>query len=341
MHKMQKINKTAQSIMHGIMLCIMLCVMPLSGCSGGAGGMETAKYNIVCTTFPQYDWLREIIGGRTDIFSLTLLLDKGGDLHSYQPTAAGVARISSADLFVYVGGESDEWVEEILTNAVNKEMRVISLMDALGDNVKEEAVIEGMQSREKNRFHEEAEYDEHIWLSLKNASYLTSVLSETLQQLDAENAAYYAANGNAYIEALNALDKEYADAVSGARQKTVLFGDRFPFRYLTEDYGLDYYAAFAGCSTETNAGFETITFLSGKADELGLHAILVIEGSDKRIAEIIKQNTRAKNQEILTINSLQSVTAKDMENGFTYLKAMRGNLETLKKALCVTPANTG
>ncbi len=309
----------------------MLCAAGMTGCSS-TNGTDTAKYSIVCTTFPQYDWLREIIGENADSFSLMLLLDKGGDLHSYQPTAESIARISSADMFVYVGGESDTWVEDALKGAVNKDMRVVNLMDLLGGMVKEEELVEGMQCYEEAE-HEETEYDEHVWLSLKNAAYLTGALSETLQELDAEHAQEYAANAAAYIESLNALDREYADAVKQSEKKTILFGDRFPFRYLTEDYGIHYYAAFAGCSTETDASFETVTFLSGKVDELGLHTILTIEGSDQKIAEIIRENTHGKNQQIQTVNSLQSVTAKEIQDGFTYLEAMRENYEVLKNAL--------
>lgn len=321
--------------MHGlfVLICVMFCAAALTGCQGSIKETGTAAYSIVCTTFPQYDWIREIIGKDAERFSLTLLLDKGGDLHSYQPTAENIARISSADLFVYVGGESDAWVEDALKGAVNEDMRVVNLMDALGDNVREEELVEGMQCAAEEDENGELEYDEHIWLSLKNAAYLTNVLSETVQELDAENAQDYAANAAAYIAELEALDLEYADAVAASETKTILFGDRFPFRYLTEDYGIDYYAAFVGCSTETDASFETITFLSGKVDELGLHTILAIEGSDQKIAEIIRENTHDKNQQIQTINSLQSVTAKEIADGITYLGTMQENLEVLKGAL--------
>lgn len=328
--KMRK-NKTKVS------LCILLCItmaniVMLTGCKSNTNNTDTAKYSIVCTTFSQYDWIREILGAHTGQFELTYLLDKGGDLHNYQPTAESMAKISSADLFVYVGGESDAWVEEALKGSVNQEMCVVNLIDVLGDRIREEEVVEGMQSQEEC-LAEEAEYDEHIWLSLKNAAYLTDALSETIKQIDPENAADYDKNAKTYIQELHALDDAYTDAVSNAKRKTLLFGDRFPFRYMTEDYGIDYYAAFTGCSTETDASFETITFLAGKVDELELHTILVIEGSDQRIAETIRQNTRSQNQEILTIDSLQSVTAKQIESGFTYLGAMRDNLEVLKKAL--------
>lgn len=315
-----------------MLLCIVLCMAALTGCKSSRNDTGTAAYSIVCTTFPQYDWIRKIINTQEENFSLTLLLDKGGDLHSYQPTAEDIARISSADLFVYVGGESDAWVEDALKGAVNKDMRVVNLMDALGDRVQEEELIEGMQCYGEDE-HEEAEYDEHIWLSVRNAAYLTGALLETVQELDAENAQEYAANAAAYIKELEALDQEYADAAARSESKTILFGDRFPFRYLTQDYGIQYYAAFAGCSTETDASFETITFLAGKVDELGLHTILTIEGSDQKIAKIIRDNTHDKDQQIQTVNSLQSVTAKEIANGTTYLGVMRENLEILKSAL--------
>lgn len=320
-----------------LFLAVLLCMLALTGCQSGATNADTrndaAKKRIVCTTFPTYDWTREILGTHLEDFELTLLLDKGGDLHSYQPTAGDIATMISADLFVYVGGESDEWVTEVLKNAHNQEMRVVNLMETLGDAVKEEEAVREIAERRHEHDSDEEEYDEHVWLSLKNASVLTKALSDNIKQLDETNAEDYAANEKAYLAQLTVLDDAYTNAVREAKKKTILFGDRFPFRYMTDDYGLDYYAAFTGCSTETDASFETITFLSGKVDELGLHAILTIEGSDQRIAEIIKQNTRDKNQEILTMNSLQSVTAKDIEGGFTYLNAMQDNLEVLKKAM--------
>lgn len=320
-----------------LFLTVLLCMLTLTGCQSGAANADTkngaAKKRIVCTTFPTYDWTREILGTHLEDFELTLLLDKGGDLHSYQPTAGDIATMISADLFVYVGGESDEWVTEVLRNAHNQEMRVVNLMESLGDAVKEEEAVRGTAEQHHEHDSDEEEYDEHVWLSLKNASALTKALSDNIKQLDEANAEDYAANEKAYLAQITALDDAYANAVREAKKKTILFGDRFPFRYMTDDYGLEYYAAFTGCSTETDASFETITFLSGKVDELGLHAILTIEGSDQRIAEIIKQNTRDKNQEILTMNSLQSVTAKDIEGGFSYLKAMQDNLEVLKKAI--------
>ncbi len=290
------------------------------------------RISIVCTTFPQYDWIRNILGGESDAFRLTLLLDTGVDSHSYQPSARDIALISSADIFIYTGGESDQWVEDILKEPFNPDIQAVSLLAALGDAAREEEMIEGMQER-WHYGEEEEEYDEHVWLSLRNAAFYVRFLSGIISGLDGAHAEFYTENANNYIALLNDLDLQYEQAVSAAKSDILLFGDRFPFRYLTEDYGLRYYAAFPGCSAETEAGFDTVTFLSGKLDELHLKTILVIEHSDTRIAETIRQNTASRNQNILELNSIQSVTKTDLESGFTYLGAMRDNLEILKQAL--------
>ena len=180
--------------------------------------------------------------------------------------------------------------------------------------------------------HEE-EADEHVWLSLKNAKTLVDAISNALQELDPDNKDAYAANAAAYIEKLSALDGAYQSAVDGAARKTVLFGDRFPFRYLVDDYGLRYYAAFAGCSAESEASFETVSFLAKKVDELKLPCVLTIEGKNHKIAETIVENTAEKNQKILTMDSMQSMTSKDAANGATYLSVMEQNLSVLKEAL--------
>ncbi len=265
-----------------------------------------------------------------------MLLDSGIDLHSFQPTAEDILKISTCDLFIYVGGESDAWAEDALGEAANKDRLVINLLEALGDAVKEEEIVEGMQEEEEagaEPEEEEAEYDEHVWLSLRNASFLVRSISEAIGRIDPDHADTYRENAAAYIGKLDALDAEYRTAVSGAAVTTLLFGDRFPFRYLADDYGLGYYAAFVGCSAETEASFETITFLSGKVNELGLHAVLTIEGTDHRIAETVVQNTRTKDKRILTMDSMQSITAKDVQNGATYLSVMERNLSVLKDAL--------
>lgn len=296
---------------------------------------ETEKLKIVTTIFPEYDWVRQIAGDKVSDMDITMLLDNGVDLHSYQPTADDIMKISDCDLFIYVGGESDEWVNDALKEAVNKDMQVINLLDVLGEQVKIEELVEGMQDteHEEEEEHEEKEYDEHVWLSLKNAETLCDAIAEALGNADPDNKAVYDTNKAAYIDQLVSLDNQYREVVDQASVKTLLFGDRFPFRYLVDDYGLSYYAAFAGCSAESEASFETISFLAKKIDELGLKYVMTIEKSDQKIAKTIIENTQNKDQSILTLDSMQSTTSADVANGMTYLSIMEGNLNILKEAL--------
>ena len=355
-------------------------VLGLTACgsgNGNVGAVDDGKLQVVTTIFPEYDWVREIAGisegsadkSAAENVDVTMLLDNGVDLHSFQPTAADIAKISTCDIFIYVGGESDAWVDDALKEATNKDMVVIDLLDVLGDTVKEEEVVEGMQEEDEHEHedadeevdshdgdaeaedtdveeseeehegeghhHEEGEieYDEHVWLSLKNAQILTSYIADKMAEKDSANAAAYKANVEAYNNKLSDLDKQYQDAVDAAEVKTLIFGDRFPFRYMVDDYGLDYYAAFVGCSAETEASFETIVFLAGKIDDLGAPVICTIEKSDQKLAQTIKENTKSQDQEIMTMDSLQSVTSEDVQAGETYISQMADNLEVLKKAL--------
>ncbi len=343
-----------------LLLALFVLVGALAGCGKQDDTNKTDKLSIVTTIFPEYDWVREILGDKADNAEITMLLDNGVDLHSYQPTADDIVKISDCDLFIYVGGESDGWVEDALRNAANRNMKVINLLEVLGDSVKTEEIVEGMQEEEhehedahahddaeehehedaEEHEHEDAEEheheeeaDEHVWLSLKNAKMLVRVISKALQELDPDNKDIYAANADAYVKKLSALDAEYQAAVDAASNKTILFGDRFPFRYLVDDYGLRYYAAFVGCSAETEASFETISFLAKRVDEWKLPCVLTIEGAQHKIAETIVQNTTAKNQRVLTMDSMQSTTSKDVKNGTTYLSVMEKNLSALKEAL--------
>lgn len=493
-----------------LLLALMLLVGVLAGCGNGDDQARDDRLSIVTTIFPEYDWVRQILGDKADSADITMLLDNGVDLHSYQPTADDIVKISNCDLFIYVGGESDEWVEDALANAANKNMKVINLLDVLGDSVKTEETVEGMQEEEHDHGHDEeitkddikdrtlsdftgewkslypylvngdldeycehkaeededssttketylekykaswkcdaekisidgnkitftytdgnsvtAEYtyagyqpklndegkvasvryqfettssdapkyvqfndhghepgeaehfhiyfgndgfealmdsktnpffvkdslsadeiveelmghsheeesDEHVWLSLKNAETLVGAISDAIEQLDPDNKDTYSANTEAYVKRLSALDSEYQKAVDSGKYKTLLFGDRFPFRYLVDDYGLDYYAAFVGCSAETEASFETISFLAKKVDELKLPCVLTIEGTQHKIAETIVQNAAGKNRKVLTMDSMQSTTSKDVKNGTTYLSVMEKNLDVLKEAL--------
>ena len=490
-----------------MLLAVALFGTFAAGCGSASADNVAQNIKIVTTIFPEYDWVREVLGGGADNADITMLLDNGVDLHSYQPTADDIVKISDCDLFIYVGGESDGWVNDALKNATNKNMKVINLLDVLKDTIKTEEAVPGMQAEESHNHgvadfadsdvkdrslsdwdgewqsvypyvldgtldsvmkkkadsgtktaeeykksyissyetdiekisidgntitytrkdgtstatydsegfyirhkddgskqmrykyqkasgdanaptyivfsdhnissaepehfhlyfgedgfdslveegkhfptfypasltgaeiademleHEEKEYDEHVWLSLKNAEVLVNAISASLQELDPDNKDAYAANSDAYVKKLSALDADYQAAVDAASNKTVLFGDRFPFRYLVDDYGLSYYAAFAGCSAESEASFETISFLAKKVDELKLPCVLTIEGKDHKIAETIVQNTTSKNQKVLTMDSMQSTTSKDVKNGTTYLSVMEKNLSVLKEAL--------
>lgn len=315
-----------------VLLSLILMISALTGC-GGAKNSD-ADIKVVATVFPLYDWVREIVKDDVDI-KLDMLLDNGADLHSYQPSATDIMDISDCDVFIYVGGESDKWVSDVIAQAKNKDMVVLDLLDILGDKAKEEEVKEGMQNEEEKDKNDkdETEYDEHVWLSLKNASLFVTEIADALGKKDAQHADAFKTNAAAYTDKLTSLDKQYQSAADSAKTKTLLFGDRFPFRYLTDDYKLDYYAAFSGCSAETEASFETIVFLADKVDELGLKAIMQIESSDGSIAKTIRDNTKSKDQEILTLDSMQSVTQKQLSDGETYLNIMQNNLEVLKKAL--------
>lgn len=497
-----------------ILLAAVMAVGCLAGCgqknsNEQADNTDDGKLKVVTTIFPEYDWVKEIAGDEISNIDLTMLLDNGVDLHSYQPTSEDIMKISDCDLFVYVGGESDSWVDDALKNATNKDMQVINLLDVLKDSIKTEESMPGMQAEEGHNHgyahfedsdvqdrtlsdwdgdwqsvypylqdgvldevmekkaesgektaeeykeyyengyktdvsqitidaenntmcfvkngvaskatyeykgyqiydyesgsrgvryffeatsgdadapkyvqfsdhgiapgkaehfhiyagndgfdalseemenwptyypadmsgkeiaedmleHEEKEYDEHVWLSLKNAQTLCKAIAEALETADPEHKDVYAANVDSYLEKLSSLDGQYQDAVANASQKTLLFGDRFPFRYMVDDYGLKYYAAFAGCSAESEASFETISFLAKKVDELGLKNIMTIENSDQKIAKTIRDNTKDKNQEILSLDSMQSTTSEDVKNGTTYLSVMESNLDVLKKAM--------
>lgn len=322
-----------------------------TGC--GASEKPTAqgdKLKIVTTIFPEYDWTREILGDQSERAEVTMLLDNGVDLHSYQPTADDLIKIAECDLFIYVGGESDGWVESALASTSNPDRAVINLIDTLGDSVKLEEVVEGMQETEHDHEEDEehahdadeehtdadeqeAETDEHVWLSLRNAQAVCQKIAEKLGEIDPEHEQAYTDNALAYIDKLVALDAKYQAAVDAANKKTLVFGDRFPFRYLTEGYGLNYYAAFVGCSAETEASFETIRFLAEKTDALGLSHVLTIENPNHKIAETVVANTSGKNQQVLSMDSMQSVTSKDVAAGATYLSIMEHNLEVLTQAL--------
>ncbi|MBS7272751.1 metal ABC transporter substrate-binding protein [Fibrobacter sp.] len=305
------------------------------------------KISVVATIYPQYAWLKEILGNQADSLNLTLLVKNGMDLHSYKPSAADIATIAKADMIVYVGGESDKWIEKALEATPNEKRVQVNLLEALGDRVKAEEIVEGMQAEEEHEHHhehaeehedehhhhEEAENDEHIWLSLKNAELLVMNLADALSKADTTHATEYHMNAALYIAKISALDAQYRAATDSAHFKTILFGDRFPFRYLVDDYGIKYFAAFVGCSAESEASFETVAFLAGKMDSLALPAIFTIDGSNGKIARaILDASKKSKETPVLTLNSMQSIKNSQMDSA-KYLDIMRENLEVIKKAL--------
>lgn len=330
-----------------------MLIAAMSGCSGSTSGGAGRK-KILCTTFPAYDWMKNIIGDNNDSYELILLVDNGTDMHSFQPSAADIVKIATSDIVVYVGGTSDEWVEQAAANGDNKSQKLISLMDILGDDVKEEELVEGMQEEDEhghehadghneeeysgsehtdNAAQDEPEYDEHVWLSVKNAKRFCNEFLAVLSQMDSEHSAEYESNAKAYIEELDKLDELYTQLFAGNDTKPLLFADRFPFRYLTDDYNVSYYAAFPGCSAETEASFETVAFLAERIDEYNINVVFIIDNSDGRVAKTVTESTKNKNQQIISLNSMQAVTAADIKNGASYTGIMTDNYGKISQAV--------
>lgn len=317
----------------------------LTGCSTGNVSekqlTDEEKISIVCTTFPQYDWLKNILGDAEDTFELDLLVKNSADVHNYQPSAKDMIEIKEADLFVYVGGESDTWAADLMESDASLKERSVSLVETLGNEALIEEIVEGMTHE---HFHTEEDghiqndevhetVDEHVWLSLNNAEVLCQYLSDRICELVPEDAEQIQTNTEAYTEALHVLNDEYRDMVNASSKNTLIFGDRFPFRYLTEDYDLEYYAAFAGCNAEAEASFDTIVFLADKIKESDIPYIMVIDGSDQKLARTILETAQRTDTEILVLNSMQSVSWEDIEQGSSYLDIMQDNMEILRKAL--------
>lgn len=344
--------------------------------AAGSQTKESPRVKIAATTFPLYDWTREVLGERLAETDLVLLQQSGVDLHSYSPSAADLRQIASCDLFMFVGGESDEWTERALAQKGNPRRRVLNLVKTLGSAAKEEKIVEGMEhehhhhdaDHDKDKDHvkkhdhddddhdhakkydhdehdhakkhdhdedhdeDEHEIDEHVWLSLRHAATFVKAIAAELATVDHANAGTYRANAEAYCAKLFALDSAYRKVVANAKRKTILVADRFPFRYLADDYGLEYFAAFSGCSAESEASFKTVMFLAKKVDALSLPVIVTMEGANHKIAETVRRTTKAKDQRILTLDSLQS-TGGEAAKTTHYLETMRRNLETLKAAL--------
>ena len=309
---------------------------------------DSKKIKIVTTIYPEYDWVSNIIKGKEERFDLSILMTSGVDLHNFQPSAKDILDIGTADLFIYVGGESDKWADGAIRQTVNKDLKSINLMELLKDKVKVEELKEGMEDdhhdgeedgdehhegEDEDHHEEEIEYDEHVWLSLNNAMIVCADLESEIEKLDAENKDTYKSNLNNYIAELKKLDEEYKNVVNAAARKVLLFGDRFPFRYMVDDYGINYFAAFKGCAAETEASFKTIKFLADKLSEENLPYVMKIERSDDKIARAVIENSSKKDATIETMYSIQAVSSDEIKKGETYLTYMKKNLEVLKKVL--------
>ncbi len=315
-----------------LILAAFVALCMLTSCGGDMSDINTdGTLRIVCTTFPQYDWVRQLTQGAENV-EIELLLDSGTDLHSYQAGAKDIVKIASADLFIYTGGASEAWVDEVLKSSQIDNIVIIPLMNLLPEENRYcvEAIGEEEHHHNEGEEHNHAA-DEHIWLSLKNAMTFVTTINTALCEIDSGNNGLFYENYMAYKASLEELDGEYTRAISQCEKDTLVFADRFPFVYLTKDYGISYHAAFSGCSAESEASFETVTRLAEKIDELGLSHIIITETSDGSIANTVKDSTKEKNQEILTLNAMQSVTKDKLT--ISYIEVMKENLEIIKTAL--------
>lgn len=321
-----------------VLALALMPVLILSGCETDIRTVskDEGKVKVVTTIFPQYDFVRQIAGENVE---LSMLLKPGEETHSYEPTPQDIIQIQNCDLFIYVGGENDEWVEDILDSVDTSGMELLRLVDCV-ETVNEEHV-EGMkEERGHDHDHEEADIhmedhetgtpDEHVWTSPENAENIVENIAEVLCGLDRKHAATYQKNKEAYEAELEKLDRAFRQTVEAAEARPLLFGDRFPFRYFADAYGLDYYAAFPGCASDTEPSAATMAFLINKVKEEKIPVVLKMELSNANISEAIAEATGA---EVRTFYSCHNLTAEQFESGETYLSMMKKNVETLKEAL--------
>lgn len=318
-------------------LLAMLCLCTGCGNTTRTDPSEDGVLRVVCTTFPGWEFCRAVTGiqaenAEKDGVEVHIISKQGQDLHGYEPSAADIGLIATADVFVYVGGTSDAWVENALKAAGNQSLVTVSMMDVCP--VMEEKVPEGAEDDHDDGDSDgdgdhgtEVEYDEHLWTSIRNDRLIVQAIADALAQADPTHEETYRANAAAYDEQLAELDAAYTDTVAGAARHTLLIADRYPFAYLMRDLGLTCYAAFPGCSSETQASFATQVFLVEKVKELGLPCIFMVDNGQGSVAASISQQTGA---EVLRLWSGQTLPE---DPGMTYLDMLRENLENLKKAL--------
>lgn len=315
-------------IIKEIMIVVLLVpiFLMISGCS--VNNNKSDKITIVSTNFPGYDFARAV---GTDNIDLTMLLKPGSESHSYDPTPKDRIKIENSDIFIYTGGESDEWIKNILESIDTSNMKIIRMMDLV--EIKEEEIVEGMQTEEEHDHehdHDEKEYDEHVWTSPVNAKKIVEIIKDTLIEIDTENKEKYQNNENKYIEKLDQIDSQIKDIVSSAKRTELVFADRFPFRYFVDEYSLTYKAAFPGCSSDTEASAKTIAYLINKIKKDNIPVVFYLELSNQKIADILVEETNAKK---LEFHSAHNITKKEFDSGITYVDIMNKNIINLKEAL--------
>ena len=308
-------------------LIVCLCViMLLCGCTlqNNTSKNNGGKINIVTTVFPLYDFARNVAGDKANT---DMLVTFGADVHSYEPTPRDIIKIIDSDLFINLGSSVDEWTDKVTEAADGKSLNTLSAMDSV--DIKDEEAVEGM---EEERGHSEhtPEPDEHIWTSPKNAELIVKSICSALEKADPSNAGYYKKNAENYIYELNRLDGDIRSAVEGAKRKTVVFADRFPMRYFSDEYGLEYFAAFPGCSSESEPSAATISFLIEKVKSEHIPVVFFTETSDGKVADTICE---ASGAEKLLFHSCHNITKQQFDGKATYISLMKQNLKALQTAL--------
>ena len=282
---------------------------------------DSQKLKIISTVFPPYDLARQIAGDNADI---SILLPPGSESHTYEPTAKEIIEIQNCDIFLYIGGENEQWAEKIISSNKSDSVKTVKLIDCV--KTLEEAELHEEEHEEEHSH----ETDEHIWTSPKNEQLMLTAVYDAICEADPENKAVYTKNKDSYNEQLTELDKAYKEAVGNAKNKTIIMADKFPFRYLAEEYGLDFYAAFSSCSDESEPSAATMTSLISKIKELKIPVVYYLEFSSTKVADTLCSETGASS---LMLHSCHNVSKEDLDKGVTYVELMKQNLENLKTAL--------
>ncbi len=308
---------------------LLMTLLSFTACNYDVKPVDTGKISIVTTIFPYYDFSKNIAGDKAEI---TLLLSPGSEPHNYEPSPSDIVAVENCDIFIYNGGESDEWVESVLKSTQNDKMKILKMMDyvtLLEEHSSEHNHDHAHENEEIEHSHGQG-YDEHIWTSIKNAEILSSVIAETLSEIDEVNSSYYSEKENNYINNLDRLDKDFTNTVNNGERDVLVFGDRFPFLYFATDYNLHYEAAFPGCSSKTEPNISTVTHMIDFVRDEDIPVVFYLEFSNGKTAKLIAEDTGAKTMQF---SSCHNVTKEQFENEVSYISLMEQNLKALKEAL--------